>query len=60
MIFYIVKLISFWFNSLKVTKLNKLGSSYKPRELDSSQCMRFIPLKKFKIMTVENLLNFFL
>lgn len=60
MILYIVKLVSFWFNSLNVTKLNKLGSSYKPKELDTSQYIRFAPLMKFKTMTVEDLLTFFL
>lgn len=59
MILYVVKLVSFWLNSLNVTKLNKLGSSYKPRELDTSQYMRFTPLMKFKIITVQDHLTFF-
>lgn len=60
MILYIVKLVSFWFNSLNVTKLNKLGSSYKPRELDTSPYMSVTLLMKFKIMTIQHLLTFFL
>lgn len=58
-ILYIVKLVSFRFNSLNVTKVNKLGRSYKPRDLDNSQYMSFTPLMKFTIMIVQNLLNFF-